>query len=367
MLYAENNKLYDYNYINDFSLVKNYLEYCSIYKSETTINTYRSCLKTFYIFYAKYLKENNINCEEHLIKSIEQKTLETYINFLVNKKLSADTIHSRISVLKDYFKFLSKNKIVNGQKIFDIFEDLRLPKKIIKSQICRKSNEVIELLKKIKEGSDKNKFSMRRNILMILLMSNTGMRKKEIANINVNYIDFNDNTITIYKTKNSKPRIVGFSESVKNSLLEYLKERESILKNNNRESNRLLIKSAGGDLSLDMIGKIMQRLSKKYNFKITCHSLRRGFATDMAENKTDIYLISKMLGHANINTTASRYIQVFSNAIKEAMNNHPFSKLQTFSKEKETMQNSMNKNEILFTINLLSEEIKKLYEVLKKE
>ena len=74
-----------------------------------------------------------------------------------------------------------------------------------------------------------------------------------------------------------------------------------------------------------------------------------------------------MLGHANINTTASRYIQVFSNAIKEAMNNHPFSKLQTFSKEKETMQNSMNKNEILFTINLLSEEVKKLYEVLKKE
>ena len=70
-------------------------------------------------------------------------------------------------------------------------------------------------------------------------------------------------------------------------------------------------------------------VSRESNTKVTCHSLRRGFATDMAECGTDIYVISKMLGHSNINTTVSRYIYVLSSMIKEAMENHPFAKHQT--------------------------------------
>lgn len=50
MLYAENYKLYAYNDINDFNLVKDYLERCAIYKSEATIITSKYCLKSFYVF-----------------------------------------------------------------------------------------------------------------------------------------------------------------------------------------------------------------------------------------------------------------------------------------------------------------------------
>ena len=88
MLYAENYKLYAYNDINDFNLVKDYLERCAIYKSEATIITSKYCLKSFYVFYISYLKSNGIECEEYLIKSINIKTIETYIISLLNKKLS---------------------------------------------------------------------------------------------------------------------------------------------------------------------------------------------------------------------------------------------------------------------------------------
>ena len=84
----------------------------------------------------------------------------------------------------------------------------------------------------------------------------------------------------------------------------------------------------------------MDIISKKTNIKVTCHSLRRGFATDMAESGTDIYVISKMLGHQNINTTVSRYIYVMASMIKEAMQNHPFAKNR--EKQNSTKQDCTN-------------------------
>lgn len=171
-------------------------------------------------------------------------------------------------------------------------------------------------------------------------------------------------------------------------MINYLKDREYILKKYNKKSDNLLIKTNGDNLLVNSISDALFKYEKKYNFKITCHSLRRGFATDMAENKTDIYLLSKIMGHESINTTVSRYIQVLSGAIKEAMNNHPLSKLQSsfaFSSgvwtlsalaptvsqapeiEKDKMQDTVNKDELICTINLLSQEINRLSKMLKKE
>ncbi|WP_432633741.1 hypothetical protein [Brachyspira sp.] len=101
MLYAKNYSLYGYNDINDFNLVKDYLERCAIYKSEATLITSEHCLKSFYVFYISYLKSNDIKCEEYLIKSINIKTFETYIISLLNRKLSNNFIATKMMILKD--------------------------------------------------------------------------------------------------------------------------------------------------------------------------------------------------------------------------------------------------------------------------
>ena len=358
MLYAENSRVYLYNNINDFNLVKEYLDYNSAYKSETSIITYKSALKIFYKFFTSFLlKENNINTKDCLAKSIDRKIIEYFINFQIQNKLSEDVVITRVAAVKDYLKYLTKNKVITKQKFFDIFDDLKMPKRKIKSQICIKSNEAMRLIEILKKQKDT--FVNRRNILTVLLMSNTGIRRKEIALINPTSINFENNTIMIYKTKGSKPRIIGFSECVKSIMINYLKDREYILKKYNKKSNNLLIKTNGDNLLVNSISDALFKYEKKYNFKITCHSLRRGFATDMAENRTDIYLLSKIMGHESINTTVSRYIQVLSGAIKEAMNNHPLSKLQSsFAKEK--MQDTVNKDELISTINLLTQEVNRL-------
>lgn len=159
-------------------------------------------------------------------------------------------------------------------------------------------------------------------------MSNTGIRRKETAGIDIRNINLENKTITIYKTKGSKPRIVVFSDMIKDILINYIKERDEILRKNKiKEQNNLFIKNNGKDLAIETITMIMRVISKKNKVKVTCHSFRRGFATDMAECGTETYLISKIMGHSNINTTTSRYIYVLMNMIKNAMNNHPFNKV----------------------------------------
>ena len=265
MLYAKNDSLYDYNNINDFNLVKEYLDYNSSYKSETSIITYKSSLKIFYKFFTSLLKENNANVKDCLAKSIDRKTIEYFINYQIQNKLSEDVVITRVAAVKDYLKYLAKNKVITKQKFFDIFDDLKIPKRKIKSQICIKSNEAMRLIEILKKQKDT--FVNRRNILTVLLMSNTGIRRKEIALINPNSINFENNTIMIYKTKGSKPRIIGFSECVKSIMINYLKDREYILKKYNKKSDNLLIKTNGDNLLVNSISDALFKYEKKYNFK----------------------------------------------------------------------------------------------------
>ncbi|MDA0041247.1 tyrosine-type recombinase/integrase [Brachyspira hyodysenteriae] len=350
-------KLYDNNNSN---LIINYLEYIKLYKSKSTLQTYSNSIKNFYDFlYFYYDNRLSKNIQLYnttvMYNKVDRKCIEDYIAYQVNKNLSADVIHCRVMAVKNYFKYLVKLKKISTETFFDIFDELKTPKIIVKNQLLIKADETISITKKIKEKSES--FADERNIFMLLLMSNTGIRRKELACIDIQNINLSNNTITIYKTKGDKPRIISFSNSIKSKLFEYLKLRKSILKQRNKIHNMLFIKTNGDPLNINTISTIMHFISKKTNTKVTCHSLRRGFATDMAENGTDIYVISKMLGHQNINTTVSRYIYVLAGMIKEAMENHPFSKFQNSTKKDFTNSNKNIKSDEVIAIKNMFEDL----------
>ena len=350
-------KLYDNNNSN---LIIKYLEYIKLYKSKSTLQTYSNSIKNFYDFlyfyYDNRLSKNILLYNTTVMyNKVDRKCIEDYIAYQVNKNLSADVIHCRVMAVKNYFKYLVKLKKISTETFFDIFDELKTPKIIVKNQLLIKADETISITKKIKEKSES--FADERNIFMLLLMSNTGIRRKELACIDIQNINLSNNTITIYKTKGDKPRIISFSSSIKSKLFEYLKLRKSILKQRKKIHNMLFIKTNGDPLNINTISTIMHFISKKTNIKVTCHSLRRGFATDMAENGTDIYVISKMLGHQNINTTVSRYIYVLAGMIKEAMENHPFAKFEYSTKKDFTNSNKNIKSDEVIAIKNMFEDL----------
>ncbi|WP_028330861.1 tyrosine-type recombinase/integrase [Brachyspira alvinipulli] len=336
MLNAEKYNLYDYS--KDVNFIIQFADYLSIDKSSSTVKTYKNNIIYFFKFIIKQDNDYSIFSEkdyiyicstEVLYQNINKELLEKYISYQTEIKLSSDIINCRINVVKSYLKFLHKKKIIEAKILIDTFDDIKRPKPIIKEQLVVKANQTLDIIKKI-ERTSKDSFTNKRNIAMLLLMSNTGIRRKEIAGIDIRNINLENKTITIYKTKGSKPRIVVFSDMIKDVLIDYIAERDEILRKNKiKEQNNLFIKNNGHDLAIETITMIMRVISKRNKIKITCHSFRRGFATDMAECGTETYLISKMMGHSNINTTTSRYIYVLMNMIKNAMSNHPFNKVNT--------------------------------------
>ena len=185
-------KLYDNNNSN---LIIQYLEYIKLYKSKTTIQTYSNCIKRFYDFL--YFYYENRQSEDILIynttvmyNKVNRKCIEDYIAYQVNKNLSADIIHCRVMAVKNYFKYLVKLKKISTETFFDIFDELKTPKIIVKNQLLIKADETINITKKIKEKSNIQNYSFadERNIFMLLLMSNTGIRRKELAFIDISNI-----------------------------------------------------------------------------------------------------------------------------------------------------------------------------------
>lgn len=360
-------KLYDNNNSN---LIIQYLEYIKLYKSKTTIQTYSSSIKNFYDFlYFYYYNGQSKNIQlyniEVLYNKIDRKCIEDYIAYQADKKLSADIIHCRVMSVKNYFKYLLKLKKISTETFFDIFDELKTPKIIVKNQLLIKADETLSITKAI-AGNKNRSFTDDRNIFILLLMSNTGIGRKELACIDISNINLSNNTITIYKTKGDKPRIISFSDSIKNKLIEYLKLRKEILKQKNKQHSMLFIKSNGDIFKTKTLTDIMTSISKKTKIKVTCHSLRRGFATDMAENGTDVYVISKMLGHHNINTTVSRYIYVLSGMIKEAMENHPFAKFEYSTKKDFTNSDkNIKSDEVIAIKNMFEDFTNKMNDIIK--
>ena len=81
--------------------------------------------------------------------------------------------------------------------------------------------------------------------------------------------------------------------------------------------NILFPSNRGGKLTKDTIQKIVRNAAKKANIKkrVYPHLLRHSFATHLLEHGTDLRIIQKLLGHANIKTTQI-YTQISQASIK---------------------------------------------------
>ena len=86
------------------------------------------------------------------------------------------------------------------------------------------------------------------------------------------------------------------SDLLKDDLLKYYSECRFI-------SDYVFEGHKGGKYSKKSVQKVMERLGKKVEIKVTPHMLRHSFATHLLEAGTDIRYIQKLLGHSDVSTT----------------------------------------------------------------
>ena len=307
----------------EFEQLKNeFINYCHLSISKVTTYNYCYALEKYFFKY----------CDVAIIELKKRHIIQIYSK-IINEKGRNITKNVK-NGLNKYFNFL--NDVYEADLNISIL-NVKIPDYVIQNTSTINSKQTLEIIELMKK---KKGFANQRNILMFLLLATTGIRRKEVVGIKLDDIDLENNTIYISNVKgNKKPRTVLLAEIVKNYLKDYLIERN---KRAEKNVQNLLITQAGKECTIDSIGHIASRLSKKYNINFTLHSFRRGLATELYnDNNIQVQDIALLLGHSKIDTTVKHYIKADKKRLNTALENH------TLFKIKEEEQRCVHFNDIL--------------------
>lgn len=154
----------------------------------------------------------------------------------------------------------------------------------------------------LQEDSDfalQNPLRTLRDKAILELLFSTGLRVSELAALNRDSIDLTRDEFSV-RGKGEKVRLVFLSPNAKTALKTYLEKRgdieEALFANTKKQPARLTPRQ-------------IQRLIRFYAAKagiakkVTPHTLRHFFATDLLINGADLRSVQALLGHSSISTT----------------------------------------------------------------
>lgn len=284
------------NEINNISIVgnklliaemkENYLNYVYSYYSLETFLCYKGHLELILNF---LVERFNIVYDIDLLEN----HLLSFIKFQRLKHLTNSTINKRLNVLKRMFSYnKSTNNLIfirNLKEDYTTFNYLN-----------------IDELKKLIDYIDNSKLNLQ-NKLMLCLFLESGVRRKELQNIEVKNVDLDNKIILLTTTKNKKPRYVCY-----NSLTDkYIQNYFDKVKNNKYLFN----------ISNDGISSCFRRINKILNFKnFSPHVLRHSYATLIVNNNGNLEMLRQTLGHEQL-TTTQRYIHYNKSFLLKAYKN----------------------------------------------
>jgi integrase/recombinase XerD len=152
----------------------------------------------------------------------------------------------------------------------------------------------------------------RRIHTFVLLVLDTGMRLSEALNLTKDSLDF-DNLVIKIRGKGGKHRLVPFSTDCRKLVFRYLSR--------NDEADFVFSTRTGTGLTERNTGRDMKELGRKLRItgvRFSPHTLRHTFAVTFLRNGGDIYMLSRILGHASITTTTVYLRSLGIDALSEA-------------------------------------------------
>ena len=154
-------------------------------------------------------------------KNINRDIIRSYLKYLDENNYKSSSINRILSSLNDYYNYLVKNKIIK----YNYFNDINRPRKEKKLPNFINYAEYMNLISTIEK--EDNAYLRLRNLLLLEILFDTGLRVSEAVNIKIKDIDFKNHSIKVLG-KGSKERIVYFGDYASNYLEEYLNLRKGI-------------------------------------------------------------------------------------------------------------------------------------------
>ena len=275
-----------------------------------------------------------------------QEYRDKYVEYMLHEQgLSEETVHGRRSLLKDFLLNLS-NRIESFTAILPSTIDEILTKKYEQDGLSRRSVQsyasVVRTflkhaenqqwcpqgiavsikaprvyrqetlpsspqwkdIKKLLAASQTNYPTDVRDYAVLLLLTVYGMRRSEVAGLQLHDIDWKNKQIYLRRSKRSKPQVFPLSKTVGEAILHYLKDvRPAHCK---WRAVFVTRRSPYEALTAGAIYAIVNRRLKPLHLPIKNHgphALRHACATHLINEGFSLKEISDHLGHQDVETT----------------------------------------------------------------
>lgn len=257
---------------------------------------------------------------------VNRETVRGYLARTVEAGQQRGTTKRKLYAIKSFTRWLAQEGILSDDD-FSRIAHLRSPKVLMSLPDIPSEQQVKDLL----AGDFPTAFPERDRLLCELLYG-VGLRVSEVAQIKLYDFRPEQSAILIHGKggpygKSAKQRLVPVNPNVQRALDAYLPARDRIRKKLNLETEALffgLRNSRGASISVRSIARMLETIAELRKLpRMHPHTLRHSCATHMLDNGCPLDVISKILGHDNIDITAY-YAQVSTRLMMKTYNaTHP--------------------------------------------
>lgn len=305
-------------------VMKEFLGYMETIKgrSSQTVDEYFTDLRTFfrYIKRSRGLVTNDVADEDidirdvdiDLIKSISLMDVYEYMNYTKMDRSNSNTTRARKTIslrvffrhLTDYTHQLEHNPIQN-------LDSPKLKKSLPKYLTIDQSRQLLDAVQ--------GEFA-ERDYCMLVLLLNCGLRRAELAGINVSDIQ-PDHTLRV-RGKGNKERLLYLNDACWDAIEQYRQVRPVVA--DRSDPDAFFLSRLKKRISLQGVHYIVKGYLKHVDGaeNYSTHKLRHTAATLMYQNGGDVRVLQQVLGHENLGTTQI-YTHVSNQQVHDVMDANP--------------------------------------------
>ena len=265
---------------------------------------------------AEFMSDMNVEPED-----VTVDLLRRLLNVLNDIELSPLTQRRMISGWRTFYKMLVVEEAVKSSPA----ELLDLPKS------ARHLPDVLtdEEITKIQSTFDLSQPDQYRNNVIIEVLYGCGLRVSELVNLKLSNIYDEEQMLQVIG-KGDKERWVPINPTALELLQTYIHTVRSHINIKPSEKKYVFINRLGTRLSRNYVFMFLKQAVADAQIKkrISPHTLRHSFATELVENGADLRAVQEMLGHASISTT-----EIYTHISRDTLRNtiatyHPHYKKQ---------------------------------------
>lgn len=243
-----------------------------------------------YDFYIRKTKE----MIRYFNKPFEEVTIEElrdflFIHLLKERKVADKTVNHYNSVMR-FVEEVTLDKLINKKQ---------LPMRKLKKKVFKVLTK--EELSTFFNCVDNFKYKT-----IFMLIYGSGLRIGEAVNLRIKDIDSKTMRVFVSEGKGNKERYTILPEASLEMLRKYWKEYRPKV-----ESDKLFLNSKNEEITHYVIRTHFRKYRRraKLDEKVTVHTLRHCFATNLIENGATLIQVKELMGHSNIRSTM-HYVHV---------------------------------------------------------